>query len=404
MLFPKNETSKVIQPQSAPIRPNEKRVKECDATAAANYTEESVFVKERKIVQTATQDAQKPFTKEEIAGLRYERALPGDKRLAKVVSVARSRTFREHQGKILLEGKRLICDALKAGVSPQMVFFSTANQLLELPVDKLKRATLVKVKFEDIKTWSDLVTPQGVIAIFSRPEPSRLNFINSGHSVPLSLICDNIRDPGNLGTILRCAAAAGCHNVLLTKGCVDAWEPKVLRAAMGAHFHLPLYSNLHWEEIENHLPKSVTVHVADNCGDSLRETPGPKADVLDKPSKPGDYGWVSNSSNKRVDYGDYDSDSDCEYELSLPRVDTKPYYKTWAQNPTALVIGGETHGLSLEAVQLAEKTAGHRLFIPVVPEVDSLNAAMAASILLFEGRKQLLQLFQTTRKSKSKDN
>lgn len=82
MLFPKDETSKVIQPQSAPIRPNEKRVKECDATAAANYTEESVFVKERKIVQTATQDAQKPFTKDEIAGLRYERALPGDKRLA----------------------------------------------------------------------------------------------------------------------------------------------------------------------------------------------------------------------------------------------------------------------------------------------------------------------------------
>lgn len=55
-------------------------------------------------------------------------------------------------------------------------------------------------------------------AIFTRPDPSRLNFTNKSHSVPLSLICDNIRDPGNLGTILRCAAAAGCHNVLLTKG------------------------------------------------------------------------------------------------------------------------------------------------------------------------------------------
>lgn len=55
-------------------------------------------------------------------------------------------------------------------------------------------------------------------AIFSRPDPSQLNFASKGHSVPLSLICDNIRDPGNLGTMLRCAAAAGCHNVLLTKG------------------------------------------------------------------------------------------------------------------------------------------------------------------------------------------
>lgn len=83
--------------------------------------------------------------------------------LRRVVSVARSRAFREHQGKILLEGRRLICDALDAGANPQMVFFSTADRLRELPLNKLKRATLVKVKFEDIKTWSDLVAPQGVI-------------------------------------------------------------------------------------------------------------------------------------------------------------------------------------------------------------------------------------------------
>lgn len=79
------------------------------------------------------------------------------------MSVARSRTFREHQGKILLEGRRLICDALDAGAIPQTVFFSTADRLRELPLDKLKRANLVKVKFEDIKIWSDLVAPQGVI-------------------------------------------------------------------------------------------------------------------------------------------------------------------------------------------------------------------------------------------------
>lgn len=79
------------------------------------------------------------------------------------MSVARSRTFREHQGKILLEGRRLICDALDAGAIPQMVFFSTADRLRELPLDKLRKATLVKVKNEDIQVWSDVVTPQGVI-------------------------------------------------------------------------------------------------------------------------------------------------------------------------------------------------------------------------------------------------
>lgn len=77
--------------------------------------------------------------------------------------MALSRTFREKKGKILLEGKRLICDALNAGANPQIVFFSAKEHLLELPVDKLKRATLLKVKFEDIKIYSELVTPQGVI-------------------------------------------------------------------------------------------------------------------------------------------------------------------------------------------------------------------------------------------------
>lgn len=271
-----------------------------------------------------------------------------------------------------------------------------------------------------------------------------MDFPNRDHSMPLSLICDNIRDPGNLGTMLRCAAAAGCHNVLLTKGmlmlsvkrklsctenylssllvflnlyiyiyffplagCVDAWEPKVLRAAMGAHFRLPIFPSLSWDDIESHLPKPVTVHVADSSCDAeiTEDVKDLQVNMSHKPSKAGDYGWISTKPNHRdMRYEEYhsdsdsnsDSDSDGEYEaLQLPRVGRKPYHQSWAQSPTALVIGGETRGLSLEAVQLAEKTDGCRLFIPIVPAVDSLNSAMAASILLFEGRKQLLKLMQT---------
>ncbi|XP_061538698.1 rRNA methyltransferase 3A, mitochondrial isoform X1 [Phycodurus eques] len=318
-----------------------------------------------------------------IDGVRFERASPGDKRLARLVSVARSRTFREQQGKVLLEGRRLICDALNAGAVPQTVFFSTPERLRELPLDKLRRAVLVKVKFEDIKLWSDLVAPQGVIGIFSRPNASRLNFAASKHSVPLSLICDNIRDPGNLGTMLRSAAAAGCHQVLLTKGCVDIWEPKVLRAAMGAQFHLPIHPSLKWEEVESHLPEHVAVHVADR-----------QQNQEDNAShKPSDFGWISSTSARRdAGFEDYDSDD----ELCLPTVDAAAYYDDWARNPVALVVGGETHGLSVEALQLAEKRAGRRLFVPMVPEMDSLNSAMAASILLFEGRKQLLRATQSS--------
>lgn len=189
-------------------------------------------------------------------------------------------------------------------------------------------------------------------------------------------------------------------------GCVDAWEPKVLRAAMGAHFRLPIYPSLGWADVEKHLPKLVTVHVADS---GCREPENSHVNESQKPSKAGDYGWVStkpNQKNTRYEeyHSDSDSDSDCEGgRLSLPNVDTKLYHESWAQSATALVIGGETHGLSVEAVELAERTAGRRLFIPVVPFVDSLNSAMAASILLFEGRKQLLKLMQASGgKSKSK--
>uniref|UniRef100_A0A8C2XIM4 Mitochondrial rRNA methyltransferase 3a n=1 Tax=Cyclopterus lumpus TaxID=8103 RepID=A0A8C2XIM4_CYCLU len=387
VLMPDTETEKVLKPTAGRLA---QRQKGGHGPATTKHPKED-FVKARSDVHSTVTHA---VIKDHIDGLRFERALPGDKRLARLVSVARSRTFREQQGKILLEGKRLICDALDAGANPQMLFFSTADRLRELPLDKLKRSTLVKVKFEDIKIWSELVTPQGVIAIFSRPDPSRLKFASKGNWVPLSLICDNIRDPGNLGTMLRCAAAAGCHNVLLTKGCVDAWEPKVLRAAMGAHFRLPIYSSLDWDDMEKHLPKPVTVHVADSgCGtDRCSDSEDSQVNVSHKPSKAGDYGWVSTKPNRNMRYEEYDSDSDSDCEgggLSLPRVDSKLYHESWAQRATALVIGGETHGLSVEAVQLAEKTAGCRLFIPVAPLVDSLNSAMAASILLFEGRKQL---------------
>lgn len=79
------------------------------------------------------------------------------------MSIARSKTFREQEGKVLLEGKRLICDAMAAGASPQVLFFSRVEHLQELPLDKLGQASLVKVKFEDLRIWSDLVAPQGVI-------------------------------------------------------------------------------------------------------------------------------------------------------------------------------------------------------------------------------------------------
>ncbi|NXP67131.1 MRM3 methyltransferase, partial [Chloropsis cyanopogon] len=290
----------------------------------------------------------------------------------KVVTIAKSKKFRDHHGKVLLEGHRLIKDALEAGAVPQTLFFSTVGHLKLLPEAEIKQASLVKVKFEDIKTWSDLVAPQGLLGIFSKPDPARMSYpaAQLANSLPLLLICDNIRDPGNLGTILRSAAGAGCEKVLLTKGCVDPWEPKVLRAGMGAHFRVPIVPSLDWESVPTHLPAGIQVCVADNNDD-----PGDSSLPRGAGSAPG-----KSSPKAAPEHEDEEG-----AELAAQH-----YYEDWARAPVAVVVGGETHGLSAAALRLAASTGGRRLVIPVVPGMDSLNSAIAAGIVLFEGKRQLL--------------
>ncbi|NXY17638.1 MRM3 methyltransferase, partial [Atrichornis clamosus] len=321
-------------------------------------------------------------------GLWYEKAAPGDRRLGKVVTIAKSKKFRDNHGKVLLEGHRLIKDALEAGAVPQTLFFSTVGHLKVLPEAEIKQATLVKVKFEDIKNWSDLVTPQGLLGIFSKPNPAKMSYpaAQLTSSLPLLLICDNIRDPGNLGTILRSAAGAGCEKVLLTKGCVDPWEPKVLRAGMGAHFRLPIIANLDWESVPHNLPAGVQVCVADN---NDPDAPAEAASVLRGADgagcAPDSLKAPVKSSPKAAP-----EHKDGKGAAGIPELAAQYYYEDWAQTPVAVVIGGETHGLSPDALQLAASTGGKRLVIPVVPGVDSLNSAIAAGIVLFEGKRQLL--------------
>lgn len=168
-------------------------------------------------------------------------------------------------------------------------------------------------------------------------------------------------------------------------GCVDAWEPKVLRAAMGAHFRLPVFPNLDWDDISKHLPKDVIVHVVDNCSNFTKD-----------PASAPVSGQIENVTSD--EYSESDSDEESDDELSLPCVKPQVYHESWAQRSTVLVIGGETRELSLEALRLAEETKGRRLFVPMAPGVESLNSAMAASILLFEGRRQLLMLSEKTRR------
>jgi TrmH family RNA methyltransferase len=168
---------------------------------------------------------------------------------------------------------------------------------------------------------SDTTSPQGILGVLpliTIPLPTEADFI---------LIADEIRDPGNLGTLMRSAAAAGADALIFTPGTVDPYSPKVTRAAMGAHFHLPLKS-ASWQEISD-LTQGMQCLLADmNEGLSI---------------------WDAN-----------------------------------LVDPAAIILGGEARGAGKEARQMADQT----IHIPMKAGTESLNAASAGAVLLFEVRRQ----------------
>lgn len=183
---------------------------------------------------------------------------------------------------------------------------------------------LWQVSPEVMQALADTVTPQGIAAVVPMAAPDVARAREAG----LLLILDNLRDPGNLGTVLRTARAAGVEAVALSAGCVDLYAPKVVRAGMGAHFRLAVLPGLAWAEIAS-LATGRQVLLADARG-----------------------------------------------ELT-------PWQVNWRQ-PTALIIGNEAHGASPEARALAP--CGVRL--PMEADMESLNAAIAAAVFMFEAQRQ----------------
>jgi len=193
----------------------------------------------------------------------------------------------------------------------------------------VERLTFNGVDVEEVsasvmKSVSETETPQGILAVLNEsrlPIPESPNFI---------LIPDQIRDPGNLGTLLRTAAAAGVQAVLLPPETTDAFAPKVVRSGMGAHFHLPICS-MNWEEIAKAL-----------------KVAGLKAFIAD--------------------------------------MDGQSCWETDLRRPVALIVGGEAEGAS----ESARKLANGIISIPMSGNIESLNAGVAGSVLIFEVVRQRL--------------
>jgi len=230
---------------------------------------------------------------------------------------------RRARGAFLAEGVRLIEEALAADWPFRFVLYS--KTLGARGRELLKRLKARGVEVEEVaprllQSLSETETSQGMLAIleaFSLPLPSSADFV---------LIPDSLRDPGNLGTLLRSAEAAGVQAVFVPPETTDPFAPKVMRAGMGAHFRLPIHT-LDWKEIRRRT-LSLQVLLADREG--------------------------------------------------------HPCWETNLRHPLALIVGGEAEGATPEAYRLASAFVS----IPMAGKAESLNAAVAGSILLFEVLRQ----------------
>lgn len=220
----------------------------------------------------------------------------------------------------VVEGVRLVEEAFRSGWKFHLALWS--DDLSQAGRDLLAQICAAGVVCEQVeaailRSTSDTQTPQGILAVVEMqalPLPLAPDFL---------LILDNLRDPGNLGTILRTASAAGVRGVLLSPGCADPYNPKIVRSAMGAHFYVPIHL-LAWPEIAERLA-NMPVYVADAAGDLF-------------------------------------------------------YTQADFCSPVAMIIGSEAEGAGNEARQLARR----RLAIPMPGRAESLNAAVAAALLMFE--------------------
>lgn len=246
--------------------------------------------------------------------------------------MSRSKERRE-AGLFVIEGVRLVEEAFNRDWGFETVLYDeTLSERGKSLISNLKSRSIEveEVSQSVMKSISETENPQGILAILKFSQFPILRQAQDGvpDSPNFILIADQIRDPGNLGTLLRSAVATSVQAVLIPPETTDAFAPKVLRAGMGAHFKLPIHE-MSWEEINQVVKsESLQVLIADMNGQSC---------------------WA---------------------------MDLK--------NPLALIIGSEAEGAS----ESAQKLANGKISIPMSGNIESLNAGVAGSVLMFEVLRQ----------------
>lgn len=247
---------------------------------------------------------------------------PFFKELGKLAGSSRQR---RKTGQTLLDGAHLVQAYLSAGKYPLHILLNEAAiqdeelSMLIARMPDVPQTCLSNALFGEL---TELKTPSGLLALIELPQPH----VAPSHS-RFAVLLEDIQDPGNLGSILRTAAAAGCDAAFLSNACADVWSPKVLRAAMGGHFALSIHEHADLFNV-------AAVFEGDIYAASLQAVSG-------------------------------------LYDCSL-------------KGNIAFAFGNEGAGLSPELTNLCRKLVK----IPMPGKVESLNVAAAAAVCLFEAARQ----------------
>ena len=253
------------------------------------------------------------------------------------------RAQRAETGMFLVEGRQAVREALAAPGVVEEVYFRwdavIANQDL-LDAAKAAGVPYYAVSEQNLATITDTVTPQGVVAVANAIdvplETALAKRRKSGRQpkkkhrrkdVSLVVICAQVRDPGNAGTVIRCADAFGADAVILSSDSVEVYNPKTVRASVGSLFHLPIV---------------VGVDLAD---------------AIDACRAAGMQVFATDGASG-TDLTDLQADLD---------------------KPTAWVMGNESWGLPVEHLALADRTVA----VPIYGNAESLNLATAAAVCLY---------------------
>ena len=237
--------------------------------------------------------------------------------MTQIRKLVSSRSFRREQGLFLGDGIKLLEEAVRWSHDLTTVVAAEGTVLPQLP----EQVRVVEVPGDVMASISPMESPQGALFLNRMPATTPPEKLEGNRY----LILDGLQDPGNVGTIWRTADALGADGILLVNGCADPWNPKTVRAAMGACFRLPVYE-LNGAELTALLQRSNLPLYAT----ALRE------DTVD--------------------------------------------IKTADLSRSAVVIGSEGKGVSAQLLELSQRT----LKIPMRERCESLNAAAAATVVLWE--------------------